>query len=224
MDDTVSEGEVNAVAPETPEIGQADATETTQQPGYTAEELLAYWNQSKDRELAQVHRQYQGQMAQMKAQSIARMKQLGDTDADTWAQSSEIMDQAQKYQQMQSQQQAWQSWYRHVAETAQAHGLAHNDPRIQDARDSNELIGKARMAMREDAKIAAQSELNAARQDRKVQLNTKMQNGKFDTMGGSPASSDAMAEWKAAIANISRGDVHTYSALQREFRSRGLDV
>ena len=224
MDDTVSEGEVNAVAPETPEIGQADATETTQQPGYTAEELLAYWNQSKDRELSQIHRQYQGQMAQMKAQSIARMKQLGDTDADTWAQSSEIMDQAQKYQQMQSQQQAWQSWYRHVAETAQAHGLAHNDPRIQDARDSNELIGKARLAMREDAKNGAQAEANAARQERKVQLNKKMQNGQYDTMNGNPASSDQASEWKAAIAGLKRGDVHSYSALQREFRQRGFDV
>ena len=225
MSDTDGEGEVNAVESETPEIGQADATETTtEEQGYTAEELLAAWNQSKDREISQVHRQYQGQMAQMKAQSLARMKQLGDTDADAWAQSSEILDKANAYEAMRNQQQAWQTWYRHVAETANAHGLAPNDPRLQNAQNSSELIGMARSAMRDDAKSYASQEAAAMKAERKAQMGQKVRNGQYDTMGGSPASNDSRAEWNAAIANIQRGDVHTYSALQREFRARGLDV
>ena len=225
MDDTVSESEVNAVAPETPEIGQADETETTtEEQGYTAEELLAAWNQSKDRELSQLHRQYQGQMSQLKQQSIARMKQLGDEDADKWDQSREIMEQAQAYQQLKNQQQAWQTWYRHVAETANAHGLAPNDPRLQNAQNSNELLQLARNAMRENVKSEAAAEVSAAKAERKASMGQKVKNGQYDTMGGSPASNDSRAEWNAAIANIQRGDVHTYSALQREFRARGLDV
>ena len=225
MSDTDGEGEVNAVESETPDTGQADATETTtEEQGYTAEQLLAAWNQSKDREVAQLHRQYQGQIAQHKAQSVARMRQLGDTDADKWVQSSEILDKAQAYDAMHNQQQAWQTWYRHVAETANAHGLAPNDPRLQNAQNSNELISSARSAMRDDAKQFAQQEAAAARSERKAQMSQKVKNGQYDTMGGSPASTDSMSEWKAAIANIQRGDVHTYSALQREFRSRGLDV
>ena len=225
MSDADYEGEVNAVESETPEIGQADATETTtEEQGYTAEELLAAWNQSKDRELSQIHRQYQGQMAQLKQQSVARMKQLGDSDADQWAQSSEILEQAQAYQNLKSQQQAWQTWYRHVAETAQAHGLAPNDPRLQNAQNSNELMNAARTAMRENVRSEAAQEAAAAKAERKVQMGQKVRNGQYDTMGGSPASSDSRAEWNAAIANIQRGDVHTYSALQREFRARGLDV
>ena len=225
MSDADYEGEVNAVESETPEIGQADATETTtEEQGYTAEELLAAWNQSKDRELSQIHRQYQGQMAQLKQNSIARMKQLGDSDADQWAQSSEILEQAQAYQNLKSQQQAWQTWYRHVAETAQAHGLAPNDPRLQNAQNSNELLQLARNAMRENVKSEAAAEVLAAKAERKASMGQKVKNGQYDTMGGSPASSDTRAEWNAAIANIQRGDVHTYSALQREFRARGLDV
>lgn len=225
MSDADYEGEVNAVESETPEIGQADTTETTtEEQGYTAEELLAAWNQSKDRELSQLHRQYQGQMSQLKQQSIARMKQLGDEDADKWDQSREIMEQAQAYQQLKNQQQAWQTWYRHVAETAQAHGLAPNDPRLQNAQNSNELLQLARNAMRENVKSEAAAEVLAAKAERKASMGQKVKNGQYDTMGGSPASNDSMAEWKAAIANIQRGDVHTYSALQREFRNRGLDV
>ncbi len=225
MSDADYEGEVNAVESETPEIGQADETETTtEEQGYTAEELLAAWNQSKDRELSQLHRQYQGQMSQLKQQSIARMKQLGDEDADKWDQSREIMEQAQAYQQLKNQQQAWQTWYRHVAETANAHGLAPNDPRLQNAQNSSELIGMARSAMRENVKSEAAAEVSAAKAERKASMGQKVKNGQYDTMGGSPASNDSMAEWKAAIANIQRGDVHTYSALQREFRARGLDV
>ena len=225
MSDADYEGEVNAVESETPEIGQADATETTtEEQGYTAEELLAAWNQSKDRELSQLHRQYQGQMSQLKQQSIARMKQLGDEDADKWDQSREIMEQAQAYQQLKNQQQAWQTWYRHVAETANAHGLAPNDPRLQNAQNSNELLQLARNAMRENVKSEAAAEVLAAKAERKASMGQKVKNGQYDTMGGSPASSDTRAEWNAAIANIQRGDVHTYSALQREFRARGLDV
>ncbi len=225
MSDADYEGEVNAVESETPETGQADATETTtEEQGYTAEELLAAWNQSKDRELSQIHRQYQGQMAQLKQNSIARMKQLGDTDADQWAQSSEILEQAQAYQNLKSQQQAWQTWYRHVAETAEAHGLAPNDPRLQNAQNSNQLIAAAREAMRDNVRAEATNEATAMKAQRKAQMGTKMKNGQYDTMGGSPASNDSRAEWNAAIANIQRGDVHTYSALQREFRARGLDV
>ena len=225
MSDADYEGEVNAVESETPEIGQADETETTtEEQGYTAEELLAAWNQSKDRELSQLHRQYQGQMSQLKQQSIARMKQLGDEDADKWDQSREIMEQAQAYQQLKNQQQAWQTWYRHVAETANAHGLAPNDPRLQNAQNSNELLQLARNAMRENVKSEAAAEVSAAKAERKASMGQKMKNGQYDTMGGSPASSDSRAEWNAAIANIQRGDVHTYSALQREFRARGLDV
>ncbi len=225
MSDADYEGEVNAVESETPEIGQADETETTtEEQGYTAEELLAAWNQSKDRELSQLHRQYQGQMSQLKQQSIARMKQLGDEDADKWDQSREIMEQAQAYQQLKNQQQAWQTWYRHVAETANAHGLAPNDPRLQNAQNSNELLQLARNAMRENVKSEAAAEVSAAKAERKASMGQKVKNGQYDTMGGSPASSDSRAEWNAAIANIQRGDVHTYSALQREFRARGLDV
>ena len=225
MSDADYEGEVNAVESETPEIGQADETETTtEEQGYTAEELLAAWNQSKDRELSQLHRQYQGQMSQLKQQSIARMKQLGDEDADKWDQSREIMEQAQAYQQLKNQQQAWQTWYRHVAETANAHGLAPNDPRLQNAQNSNELLQLARNAMRENVKSEAAAEVLAAKAERKASMGQKVKNGQYDTMGGSPASSDSRAEWNAAIANIQRGDVHTYSALQREFRARGLDV
>ena len=225
MSDADYEGEVNAVESETPEIGQADATETTtEEQGYTSEELLAAWNQSKDRELSQLHRQYQGQMSQLKQQSIARMKQLGDEDADKWDQSREIMEQAQAYQQLKNQQQAWQTWYRHVAETANAHGLAPNDPRLQNAQNSNELLQLARNAMRENVKYEAAAEVSAAKAERKASMGQKVKNGQYDTMGGSPASSDSRAEWNAAIANIQRGDVHTYSALQREFRARGLDV
>ena len=225
MSDADYEGEVNAVESETPEIGQADETETTtEEQGYTAEELLAAWNQSKDRELSQLHRQYQGQMSQLKQQSIARMKQLGDEDADKWDQSREIMEQAQAYQQLKNQQQAWQTWYRHVAETANAHGLAPNDPRLQNAQNSNELLQLARNAMRENVKSEAAAEVLAAKAERKASMGQKVKNGQYDTMGGSPASSDTRAEWNAAIANIQRGDVHTYSALQREFRARGLDV
>ena len=225
MSDADYEGEVNAVESETPGTGQADTTETTtEEQGYTAEELLAAWNQSKDRELSQIHRQYQGQMAQLKQQSVARMKQLGDSDADQWAQSSEILEQAQAYQNLKSQQQAWQTWYRHVAETAQAHGLAPNDPRLQNAQNSNELLQLARNAMRENVKSEAAAEVSAAKAERKASMGQKVKNGQYDTMGGSPASSDSRAEWNAAIANIQRGDVHTYSALQREFRARGLDV
>ena len=225
MSDADYEGEVNAVESETPEIGQADETETTtEEQGYTAEELLAAWNQSKDRELSQLHKQYQGQMSQLKQQSIARMKQLGDEDADKWDQSREIMEQAQAYQQLKNQQQAWQTWYRHVAETANAHGLAPNDPRLQNAQNSNELLQLARNAMRENVKSEAAAEVSAAKAERKASMGQKVKNGQYDTMGGSPASSDSRAEWNAAIANIQRGDVHTYSALQREFRARGLDV
>ena len=225
MSDADYEGEVNAVESETPEIGQADETETTtEEQGYTAEELLAAWNQSKDRELSQLHKQYQGQMSQLKQQSIARMKQLGDEDADKWDQSREIMEQAQAYQQLKNQQQAWQTWYRHVAETANAHGLAPNDPRLQNAQNSNELLQLARNAMRENVKAEAAAEVSAAKAERKASMGQKVKNGQYDTMGGSPASSDSRAEWNAAIANIQRGDVHTYSALQREFRARGLDV
>ena len=225
MSDADYEGEVNAVESETPEIGQADETETTtEEQGYTAEELLAAWNQSKDRELSQLHRQYQGQMSQLKQQSIARMKQLGDEDADKWDQSREIMEQAQAYQQLKNQQQAWQTWYRHVAETANAHGLAPNDPRLQNAQNSSELLQLARNAMRENVKSEAAAEVSAAKAERKASMGQKVKNGQYDTMGGSPASSDSRAEWNAAIANIQRGDVHTYSALQREFRARGLDV
>ena len=225
MSDFDGEGEVNAVESETPEIGQADTTETTtEEQGYTAEELLAAWNQSKDRELSQIHRQYQGQMAQLKQQSVARMKQLGDSDAEQWAQSSEILEQAQAYQNLKSQQQAWQTWYRHVAETAQAHGLAPNDPRLQNAQNSNDLIAAAREAMRENVRAEAINEATAMKAQRKAQMGQKVKNGQYDTMGGSPASNDSRAEWNAAIANIQRGDVHTYSALQREFRARGLDV
>ena len=225
MSDADYEGEVNAVESETPEIGQADATETTtEEQGYTAEELLAAWNQSKDRELSQLHRQYQGQMAQLKQQSVARMKQLGDDDADKWASSSDILEKARAFEALQNQQQAWQTWYRHVAETAQAHGLAPNDPRLQNAQNSNELMNAARTAMRENVRSEAAQEAAAAKAERKVQMGQKVRNGQYDTMGGSPASSDSRAEWNAAIANIQRGDVHTYSALQREFRNRGLDV
>ena len=223
--DYEGEGEVNAVESETPETGQADSTETTPEPqGYTMDELLAAWNQSKDREINQVHRQYQGQLAQVRAQSVARMKQLGDADADKWVQSSDILDKAQAYDAMYNQQQAWQTWYRHVAETAQAHGLAPNDPRLQNAQNSNELIAAARSAMRENAKQYAAQEAEELKAERKAQMGKKVKDGQYDTMGGSPASNDSMAEWKAAIANIQRGDVHTYSALQREFRNRGLDV
>lgn len=225
MSDTDGEGEVNAVESETPDTGQADETETTtEEQGYTAEELLAAWNQSKDRELSQLHRQYQGQMAQMKHQSVARMKQLGDEDADKWASSNDILDKARAFDAFQNQQQAWQTWYRHVAETANAHGLAPNDPRLQNAQNSNELMTAARNAMRENARSEASQEQAAVRAERKAQMGVKVKDGQYDTMGGSPASSDSMAEWKAAIANIQRGDVHTYSALQREFRARGLDV
>ena len=226
MSDNDYEGEVNAVESETPDTGQADTTETTapEEESYTADELLAAWNQSKDRELAQVHRQYQTQMSQLRQQSVARMKQLGDEDADKWVQSSEIMEQAQAYQQLKNQQQAWQTWYRHVAETAQAHGLAPNDPRLQTAQNSQELLSIARNAMRDNARAEASQEVAAARTQRKAQVMAKVKSGQYDTMGGSPASNDSMAEWKAAIANIQRGDVHTYSALQREFRNRGLDV
>lgn len=225
MSDTDGEGEVNAVESETPDTGQADETETTtEEQGYTAEELLAAWNQSKDRELSQLHRQYQGQMAQMKHQSVARMKQLGDEDADKWASSNDILDKARAFDAFQNQQQAWQTWYRHVAETANAHGLAPNDPRLQNAQNSNELMTAARNAMRENARAEASQEQEAVRAERKAQMGVKVKDGQYDTMGGSPASNDSMAEWKAAIANIQRGDVHTYSALQREFRARGLDV
>ncbi len=226
MSEFDGEGDVNAVESETPETGQADETETTTEAeeSYTADELLAAWNQSKDKELAQLHRQYQAQMAQLKQQSVARMKQLGDEDADKWASSSDILEKARAFEALQNQQQAWQTWYRHVAETAQAHGLAPNDPRLQNAQNSNELLQLARNAMRENVRNEAAQEAAQVKAQRKAQLGQKVKNGQFDTMGGSPASSDAMAEWKAAIANISRGDVHTYSALQREFRSRGLDV
>ncbi len=187
---------------------------------------LAEWNQSKDRELAKVHQQYQARERALRAQARQRLEQVGDEDAQAWEQQQAISEKAQAYDAMQQQAQAWQAWNSYTAEVASAYGLEATDPRLGNAQNADELVSAAKKAMAEDAKAERTRIKEEAAAEKKAALDKKVASGELDSLSGAPAGKvgDLRDQYERAKKNVRRGNVLKHTELRQKYRKLGLDI
>ena len=187
---------------------------------------LAEWNQSKDRELAKVHQQYQARERALRSQARQRLEQVGDEDAQAWEQGQAINEKAQAYDAMQQQAQAWQAWNSYTAEVASAYGLETTDARLGNAQNADELVSAAKKAMAEDAKAEKKQLKAEATAQKKAALDKKVASGELDSLSGAPAGKvgDLRDQYERAKKDVRRGNVLGHTELRVKYRKLGLDI
>ena len=187
---------------------------------------LAEWNQSKDRELAKVHQQYQAREKALRSQARQRLEQVGDEDAQAWEQGQAINEKAQAYDAMQQQAQAWQAWNDYTAQIASAYGLETNDPRLGNAQDAEQLVSAAKKAMADDAKAEKKQLKAEATQNKKAALDKKVASGELDSLSGVPAGKvgDLRDQYERAKKDVRRGNVLGHTELRVKYRKLGLEI
>jgi len=187
---------------------------------------LAEWNQSKDRELAKVHQQYQARERALRSQARQRLEQVGDTDAAAWEQSHAMSEKAQAYDAMQQQAQAWQAWTNYTAQVASAYGLQPTDSRLGDAQNADQLVSAAKKAMADDAKAEKKRIKDETTQKKKAALDQKVASGELDSLSGAPAGKvgDLRDQYERAKKDVRRGNVLGHTELRQKYRKLGLDI
>jgi len=187
---------------------------------------LAEWNQSKDRELAKVHQQYQAREKALRQQARQRLEHVGDTHAGEWEANQALNDKAQAYDAMQQQAQAWQAWNSYTAEVASAYGLKSSDPRLSNAQNADELVNAAKKAMSEDAKAEKKRIKDEAAAEKKAALDKKVASGELDSLSGAPAGKvgDLRDQYERAKKDVRRGNVLGHTELRQKYRKLGLDI
>jgi len=189
-------------------------------------EWLAEWNQSKDRELARVHQQYQARERTLRSQARQRLEQVGDTDAAAWEQSHAMSEKAQAYDAMQQQAQAWKAWTDYSNQIASAYGLQANDSRLANAQNAEQLVSVAKKAMADDAKAEKKRLKDEATQKKKAALDKKVASGELDSLSGAPAGKvgDLRDQYERAKKDVRRGNVLGHTELRQKYRKLGLDI
>ena len=187
---------------------------------------LAEWNQSKDRELARVHQQYQTREKALRSQARQRLEQVGDTDAGAWEQNQALSDKAQAYDAMQQQAQAWKAWTDYSNQIASAYGLQANDPRLGNAQNAEQLVSEAKKAMADDAKAEKKQLKAEATQNKKAALDKKVASGELDSLSGAPAGKvgDLRDQYERAKKDVRRGNVLGHTELRVKYRKLGLEI
>ena len=187
---------------------------------------LAEWNQSKDRELAKVHQQYQAREKALRSQARQRLEQVGDTDAGAWEQNQALSDKAQAYDAMQQQAQAWQAWNSYTAQIASAYGLKANDPRLGNAQNAEQLVSVAKKAMADDAQAEKKQLKAEVTQKKKAALDKKVASGELDSLSGAPAGKvgDLRDQYERAKKDVRRGNVLGHTELRVKYRKLGLEI
>ena len=189
-------------------------------------EWLAEWNQSKDRELARVHQQYQARERTLRSQARQRLEQVGDTDAVAWEQSHAMSEKAQAYDAMQQQAQAWKAWTDYSNQIASAYGLQANDSRLANAQNAEQLVSVAKKAMADDAKVEKQRLKDEATNKKQAALDQKVASGELDSLSGAPAGKvgDLRDQYERAKKDVRRGNVLGHTELRVKYRKLGLDI
>ena len=216
-------------APDNPEPVDAPVAAPTNTETVLAEQrnqLLSQWNQSKDRELARVHQQYQAREHALRSQARQRLEQVGDEDAGAWEQHQALSDKAQAYDAMQQQAQAWQAWNSYTAEIASAYGLKANDPRLGQAQNAQQLVASAKKAMADDAKSDRDRVKEAETTKKKAALDKKVASGELDSLSGAPAGKvgDLRDQYERAKKDVRRGNVLGHTELRVKYRKLGLEI
>lgn len=189
-------------------------------------QLLAQWNQSKDRELARVHQQYQAREKALRSQARHRLEQVGDEDAGAWEQQQALTDKAQAYDAMQQQAHAWQAWNDYTVQIASAYGLKANDPRLGNAQNAEQLVSVAKKAMADDAKAEKKQLKDEATQTKKAALDKKVASGELDSLSGAPVGKvgDLRDQYERAKKKVRRGNVLGHTEIRQKYRKLGLDI
>ena len=189
-------------------------------------EWLAEWNQSKDRELAKVHQQYQARERAVRAQARQRLEQVGDEDAGAWEQQQALGEKAAAYDAMQQQAQAWQAWNDYTVQIATAYGLKANDARLGNAQNAEQLVSQAKNAMAEDAKADRKRIRDEETQTKKDALAKKAASGDLDSLSGAPAGKvgDLRDQYERAKKGVRRGNTIAHTELRVKYRKLGLNI
>ena len=187
---------------------------------------LAEWNQSKDRELAKVHQQYQQREQGIRQQARQRLEQVGDPDAANWEQQQALGEKAAAYDAMQQQAQAWQAWNDYTVQIATAYGLKANDARLGNAQNAEQLVSQAKNAMAEDAKADRKRIRDEETQTKKDALAKKAASGDLDSLSGAPAGKvgDLRDQYERAKKGVRRGNTIAHTELRVKYRKLGLDI
>lgn len=175
-----------APAPQQPPAGQKVLTQAD------LDAALRKQQAAYDRQQAQLHKQYQQQLQQQQQQLMQRLQrdyQLDPAELEGYVTDADIQRKAQQYDAIQQQAQQWQQWYDYVASVATTHGLQASDPRLANAVDANDLITKAREALRQDAEAERQRILGTNQQAAASSLHTQIAAGEHDTLDGAPSTS-----------------------------------
>jgi len=187
---------------------------------------LAEWNQSKDRELAKVHQQYQARERALRSQTRQRLEQVGDEDAGAWEEQQALGEKAAAYDAMQQQAQAWQAWGDYTAQIATAYGLKADDARLANAQNADQLVSQAKVAMAEDAKAERKQIRDEEAQTKKDALAKKAASGDLDSLSGAPAGKvgDLRDQYERAKKGVRRGNTIAHTDLRVKYRKLGLNI
>ena len=190
------------------------------------QQWLSEWNQSKDRELAKVHQQYQNRERTIRQQARERLEEVGDTDAEGWENYQHLTDKAAAYDSMQQQASAWQAWNDHVGQVASAYGLKGEDPRLANAESADDLVTKAKSAMAQDAKEERAKAKEEATTTKRERLEQRAASGDLDSLSGLPAGAtgDLRQQYDRAKSQVRRGNTIGHTELRQKFRKLGLDI
>ena len=190
------------------------------------QQWLSEWNQSKDRELARVHQQYQHRERAIRHQARERLESVGDEDAQAWEQQNNLTEKAAAYDSMQQQAHAWQAWNDHVGQGASAYGLKGEDPRLANAESADDLVTKAKSAMAQDAKEERAKAKEEATTAKKEQLEQKAASGDLDSLSGLPAGAtgDLRQQYERAKSQVRRGNIIGHTELRQKYRKLGLEL
>lgn len=183
---------------------------------------------AKDREVARLHQEYQQKLKAEREQATARMRQLGDKDADGWAAQTDVLDKARKYEQIEAEAQRVQAWNDYAATVAKAYGLDPSDKRLANPASADDFVEKARKAMAEDVDSERKKLLEKAADEKRRATDARIASGELDTLGGKPAggagTGDVWKDYQQELA-ANRGKGNAVGAkIRAKYRELGLNV
>lgn len=228
---------VETAAPAVPATPTTPASTPAPTKTYTEAELAAQrkeWQAAKDREVANLHKTHQQQLANAARQSkqntrqqaLGLMQQAGVKDTQVIGQMWDNYDLAELGRTVLDAQAQQAQWQNDVAQTAAAAGIdpaAH--PEFYGATSFPQLAAMIAEAKAAEAKAAAEAARAAAEAEAQRLLQAKADGGGSDTLGASPAgAANLQAQYDKEKAGIKRGNIRGLTELNRKYRAKGLSV
>lgn len=191
-EDTQVETAVTEQAPSAPASTPAPATTPPQVDvdslkATLKEEVRRELQSTKDKEVVNLHKQYQERERVIREQAKARLARHDENDASQFDRDMESMTVVDQARAIVQQQAAAESSRRQANDIAEVFGLKGNDPRLMDCSSWDEFRDKAKKAAAEDRRKELETERLRESEAARKATDVRVASGELGTLDVSPA-------------------------------------